>query len=173
MTAEDVCDFLNLMGRYDIHIWLDGGWAVDACLGSQTRRHCDVDIVIEQRNADVANTALQRLGYMPVSRPDTRPWNFVLGDPDGCQIDFHVIVLDETGRGLYGPAGTAKFYPPEALAGNGTVSGRTVDCIAPEWLVRFHTGYEVDATDWADVSALCARFGIPIPPEYRRFTSAT
>jgi hypothetical protein len=39
---------------------------------------------------------------------------------------------------------------------------RTVDCIAPEWLVRFHTGYQVDATDWADVSALCERFGIPV-----------
>lgn len=39
------------------------------------------------------------------------------------------------------------------------MNGRTVDCIMPEWLVRFHTGYEVDATDWADVSALCARFG--------------
>ena len=42
----------------------------------------------------------------------------------------------------------------------------------PEWLVRFHTGYEIDATDWADVSALCIRFGIPVPPEYSRFTDA-
>jgi hypothetical protein len=25
MTAEDVCDFLNLMDRDDTHIWLDGG----------------------------------------------------------------------------------------------------------------------------------------------------
>ena len=49
------------------------------------------------------------------------------------------------------------------------MNGRTVDCIMPEWLVRFHTGYEVDATDWADVSALCARFGLPVPPEYLGF----
>jgi len=27
----------------------------------------------------------------------------------------------------------------------------------------------VDADDWADVSALCQRFGIPIPDDYRRF----
>jgi lincosamide nucleotidyltransferase A/C/D/E len=173
MTSGDVCDFLNLMGRYDIHIWLDGGWAVDACLGWQTRRHSDLDIVIEQGDVDVATAALERLGYGSVPRPDTRPWNFVLGDPAGHQIDFHVIVLDETGRALYGPPGTAECYPAEALAGKGTVNGRTVDCIAPEWLVRFHTGYEVDETDWADVAALCARFGIPIPPEYGRFTGAT
>jgi len=43
--------------------------------------------------------------------------------------------------------------------------------ITPEWLVRFHTGYQVDANDWADVSALCARFDIPIPAEYRPFHS--
>jgi lincosamide nucleotidyltransferase A/C/D/E len=49
------------------------------------------------------------------------------------------------------------------------VNGRTVDCITPEWPVRFHTGYQVDATDWADVSALCVRFGIPIPHEYLGF----
>jgi lincosamide nucleotidyltransferase A/C/D/E len=44
-----------------------------------------------------------------------------------------------------------------------------VKCITPEWLVRFHTGYELDETDWSDVSALCERFGIPIPDEYARF----
>ena len=42
-------------------------------------------------------------------------------------------------------------------------------CITPEWLVRFHTGYEIDATDRADVSAVCERFGIPVPREYLRF----
>jgi lincosamide nucleotidyltransferase A/C/D/E len=104
-----------------------------------------------------------------VSRADTRPWNFVFGEDTGRQIDFHVIVLDERGRGLYGPPGTADHYPAEALTGKGTVNGRAVDCITPEWLVRFHTGYRVDATDWADVSALCARFGIPVPAEYRGF----
>ena len=169
MTAEDVCDFLNLMGHDDIHIWLDGGWAVDACLGFQTRRHSDLDIVIEHRDVSTATTILKRLGYAPVPRPDTRPWNFVLGDDTGRQIDFHVIVLDEGGRGLYGPPGTEDCYPAEALTGKGSVNGRPVDCIAAEWLVRFHTGYHVDATDWADVSALCARFGIPVPAEYLGF----
>jgi lincosamide nucleotidyltransferase A/C/D/E len=43
-----------------------------------------------------------------------------------------------------------------------------VDCVTPEWLVRSHPGYEVDATDWADVCALCERFGIPIPREFLR-----
>ena len=60
-------------------------------------------------------------------------------------------------------------YPAESLMGRGTVKGRVVSCISPEWLVRFHTGYDVDATDWADVSALCERFGIIVPSDYARF----
>src|SRR6266508_3220537 len=83
-------------------------------------------------------------GCGPVPRDDTRAWNFVLGDDAGHEVDFHVIVLDEHGRGQYGPPENGESYPAEALAGTGTVEGRTVDCITPEWLVRFHTGYEVD-----------------------------
>jgi len=47
MTAEGVCAFLELMRTHGVEVWLDGGWAVDACLGAQTRRHDDVDIVID------------------------------------------------------------------------------------------------------------------------------
>jgi lincosamide nucleotidyltransferase A/C/D/E len=169
MTADDVCGFLDFMDAHGIRVWLDGGWAVDACLGSQTRRHSDLDIVIKECHVPVAVGALQRRGFTPVPRSDTRAWNFVLGDGAGHQIDFHVIVLDENGRGMYGPPENGEHYPAESLIGKGSVKGRTVDCITPEWLVRFHTGYRVDARDWADVSALCQRFGIPVPREYLRF----
>jgi hypothetical protein len=36
--------------------------------------------------------------------------------------------------------------------------------------VRFHTGYDLDATDWHDVRLLCERFQIAIPEEYLKFT---
>jgi len=169
MTGDDVCGFLALMDAQGVRVWLDSGWAVDACLGSQTRRHGDLDIVIEERDVPVAVAVLRGRGYAPAPRADTRPWNFVLGDDSGHQVDFHVIALDEGGRGVYGPPENGECYPAQALAGTGTVNGRNVGCIAPEWLVRFHTGYDVDATDWADVSALCERFGIPVPHEYLRF----
>src|SRR5438270_7595855 len=95
MTADDVCDFLTRIDADGIRVWLDGGWGVDACLGSQTRRHCDLDIVIEERDVPAATAAVQRLGYAGVPRPDTRPWNFVLGDENGRPVYFHVIILDE------------------------------------------------------------------------------
>jgi lincosamide nucleotidyltransferase A/C/D/E len=169
MTADDVLHFLDLLDVHGVPIWLDGGWAVDANLGYQTRHHDDLDIVIDEHHVAAAVAALEGRGYAPVPRPDTRPWNFVLGDDAARQIDFHVIVLDEHGRGVYGPPEDAKFYPAEALMGEGTINGRPVHCISPVWLVQFHTGYEPDSTDWADVSALCEHFGIPVPSEYLRF----
>jgi lincosamide nucleotidyltransferase A/C/D/E len=74
-----------------------------------------------------------------------------------------VVVLDDDGRGILGPPERNLFYPTCSLTGTGTINGRTVACISPERLVRFHTGY---ADDWADVSALCARFNLPIPADY-------
>jgi lincosamide nucleotidyltransferase A/C/D/E len=169
MTAKDVCEFLSLIDRLGVRIWLDGGWAVDACLGSQTRRHEDLDIVIEGRDVPAVLAALEKLRFRPVPRPDTSAWNFVMGDDGGHQVDFHVIVVDEHGRGSYGPPTSSDYYPAEALAGAGAINGRTVKCITPEWLVRFHTGYDVNETDWADVSALCQRFSIPIPEDFAKF----
>ncbi|TME14211.1 MAG: aminoglycoside nucleotidyltransferase [Chloroflexi bacterium] len=165
MTADDVCRFLDLMQDLGIHVWLDGGWAVDACLGSQTRHHADLDIALEKRDLAAVVDALRGRGYTDVPRDDTQPWNFVLGDQAGHEVDFHVIEVAEDGRGIYGPAERGEFYPAAALTGTGTVNDRTVDCISPEWLVKFHTGYQLDAKDRADVSALCERFGIALPNE--------
>jgi lincosamide nucleotidyltransferase A/C/D/E len=168
-TAEAVGEFLDLMNSLGIQVWLDGGWAVDACLGVQTRRHDDLDIVIQERDTPRAVEALRVRGYQPVPRDDTSTWNFVLGHENGRQVDFHVIVFDEDGNGVYGPVENGLLYPAEALSGTGEINGRAVACITPRWLVAFHTGYAVDATDWADVSALCDRFGIPIPEDYLPF----
>ena len=103
MTADDVDAFLGLMDTLGVRVWLDGGWAVDACLGAPTRRHGDLDIVIEERDVAAVVSALQARAYAPVARADTRPWNFVMADDAGRQIDFHVVVLDEQGHGAYGP----------------------------------------------------------------------
>jgi hypothetical protein len=34
-------------------------------------------------------------------------------------------------------------------------------------MVKFHSGYELRDKDFKDVSALCDRFGIDYPDEYR------
>jgi len=59
----------------------------------------------------------------------------------------------------------------EHLTGEGFIDGYPVRCISPEWLVKFHTGYDLDENDFRDVRSLCERFGIPLPDEYLRFIS--
>ena len=167
MTASDVVAFLELASRRGIRVWLDGGWAVDACLGRQTRPHGDLDIVVEERQLASLVGALGDRGYRSVPRDDTRAWNFVLGDDEGHEIDFHAIAIEADGRGRYGPPGLVEsWYEREALAWTGEIAGRPVACMPPDWLVRWHTGYELDGDDLADVSALCGQFGIPLPDEY-------
>jgi lincosamide nucleotidyltransferase A/C/D/E len=167
MTSEDVAGLLQRLEQRDLLVWLDGGWGVDALLGEQTRPHGDVDIVIERKDVPTLRHLLEAEGYGDVGRPDTSPWNFVLGDGHGREVDVHVIVFAADGNGVYGPAENGVTYPAASLRGVGLVDGHPVRCIAAEYLVKFHTGYKLRDRDFKDVSALCERFGIDYPDEYR------
>jgi lincosamide nucleotidyltransferase A/C/D/E len=165
-ALPDVLAFLDLVDELQIPIWIDGGWGVDALLGEQTRWHGDLDIVVEARHSATLVQHLKLRGFAPVPRDDTAPWNFVYGDAHGREVDFHLIEFDADGNGQFGPE---DVYPVASLTGVGVIGDRTVRCISPEYLVRFHTGYEPDDDDWHDVSMLCERFGIAVPGEYERF----
>ncbi len=168
MTSMDVLDFYIELDNLGIEIWIDGGWGVDALLSEQTRPHTDLDIVIQQKDLQKVLELLRKRGYQNVERDDTRPWNFVLGDDRGHEIDFHVIVFDNKGNGIYGPTENGEVYPVGSLLGIGNVDGHSVRCIAPEYVVKFHTGYKPSESDFEDISALCKKFGIDFPEAYNR-----
>jgi lincosamide nucleotidyltransferase A/C/D/E len=169
MTAEEVIELYDQLERLGVKIWIDGGWGVDALLGEQTRPHEDVDIVIQQKDLPLLRQLLESQGYDDVPRDDTSPWNFVLGDDQGHLVDVHAIVFDDQQNGLYGPVERGVMYPAASLTGTGVIAEQPVRCIAPEYLVQFHTGYELQESDYHDVSALCDKFGIDLPQEYARF----
>ena len=169
MTSADVVDLYAALQKQRIKIWIDGGWGVDALLEEQTRSHSDLDIAIEQKDVPALRQLLEGRGYRDVKLEIARPWNFVLGDASGREIDVHVIVLDEKGDGLYGPAEKREMYPAASLTGSGKIEGRTVRCISAEWMVKFHSGYPLKEKDFRDVSALCAKFGIELPVVYEQF----
>ena len=172
MTAADIIKLYSDLEKSGIGIWIDGGWGVDALLGKQTRLHADLDIAIEQKDLNKAVEMLEKQGYQNVPRDDTSPWNFVLGDSKNHEIDFHVIVIDDKGNGIYGPPQKGEMYPAGALIGLGRIKKHLVKCIAPEYMVKFHTGYTLRESDYQDVGALCKKFGISLPDEYvRRITS--
>ncbi len=164
MTSQDVLEFLGLTQAHGIEIWIDGGWSVDALLMRQTRIHSDLDIALSHQNVPKLRLLLEARGYKDVPRDDTRDCNFVLGDDLGHQIDFHSFIFDADGKITFGLP-----YPRDSLTGTGFINGIAVKCISPEWLVKFHTGYEVDIDDYRDVLALCQRFNLEMPLEFEKF----
>jgi lincosamide nucleotidyltransferase A/C/D/E len=164
MDASEVIEIVRLFDQNQIEVWIDGGWGIDALLGEQTRAHSDLDIAIRHRDVSKLRALLEARGYKDAKRENARDCNFVLEDDRGQKVDVHTFERDSVGNLIYGIA-----YPPESLTGTGSISGHSVKCIAPEWLVKFHTGYEVDEDDYRDVRALCERFGIEMPSEYEKF----
>src|SRR5258707_8605665 len=169
MNSADVIDLYTTLEKLGIEIWIDGGWGVDALLGEQTRPHKDLDIAIQQKHVVALREFLHAQSYREIKLEDARPWNFVLGDENGREIDVHVIVLDDRGNGIYGPPEKGEMYTAASLTGVGKIDGRTVRCISPEWAVRFHSGYQLKEKDFRDVSALCRKFGIDLPTAYEQF----
>ena len=49
------------------------------------------------------------------------------------------------------------------------IAGYPMRWISPEWLVKFHMGYELDHKEWHDVRLLCERFQIAVPDGYMKF----
>ena len=168
MPARDAVAIYRLLERVGVDVWIDGGWAVDALLGEQTRAHADLDIAIETRHVERLRRALDERRFCEIRRNDSSAWNFVMANSGGLEIDVHAFTFDGKGDGVYGPPENGDFYWAEALTGRGEINRSPVRCISPEWLVRFHTGYELSWTDVRDVQVLCERFGIELPAEYRK-----
>ena len=121
--------------------------------------------MIRQSDGPRVDEVLRGAGYQLVE--GGRPFNYVMTDPSGREIDVHAVVFDAQGNGLYGPgADPTDMYPAGSLEGEGTVGGKTVRCVAPKFLVAFHTGYEIKDSDVHDVYALHRKFGIPLPEAY-------
>lgn len=166
MPPERVLELHNLFTDNGIEIWLDGGWGVDALLEEQTRYHADLDIVLQEKDVQKLRDLLDEQGFQNVERNDTTPWNFVLGDGQS-EIDVHAIVFDERKNGIYGPPERGVMFPATSLLGHGSINGQPVNCISPEWVVKFHTQYKPGDTDFHDVKAICAKFDVELPEQYK------
>jgi lincosamide nucleotidyltransferase A/C/D/E len=164
MTSNFAVELIQWLASTGISLHVDGGWAVDALIGEQTRTHADLDIAIEHKDVTKLRALLESRGYREIPWGDTWECNFVLADDSGHMVDVHSYTFDEDGNHIYGCE-----YPYESLSGRGSINDYDVDCIAPEWLVKFHSGYELQEKDFHDVSALCSKFGIDLPSEFDRF----
>ena len=164
MTAADVTALLDALDEHQVAACVGGGWGVDALLEEQTREHADLDLWAPAAHLEWLFRAFAARGVDRIFPwPGDRPWNFVLHDGDRLRVDLHLYEPLPDGSLRYGSAVDGATFPAEALAGRGVIAGRPVRCEAPEWSVRWHTGYPARAADRHDVPLLCRRFGLPVP----------
>ena len=162
MTASDVISLWFAFEERRLDVTIDGGWAVDAALGGQTREHADLDIAIPHSQLPLLIALLAERGYAWTATGGSWECNYVLADRQGRRVDFHSYELDADGNNRFGVP-----YSACHLEWWGSIDGVRVRCVPPEWQVQFHIGYEFDDADRQDVEALCERFGLPLPDEYR------
>jgi lincosamide nucleotidyltransferase A/C/D/E len=167
MPGGEVLEIVDHLASSGVDVWLDGGWAVDAALGEQTREHDDLDLVVELRHVPTLVTALREKGY--VVGKGVPPKSIELVDASGLQVDVHPVVFDARGDGLYRMDDDEDWaYPAAGFAGEGFVLGRRVRCLTPEAQLVCHMGYAPHLTSYDDVWTLARRFDLPVPDEYRR-----
>lgn len=164
MRASDVVQVLDALDRAGVPAWLAGGWGVDALLGGQTRRHHDLDIVVNGNDGSErgAVTVLDGLGFVTVeARAPAGMWmplKAVLRDGGGRTIELLSVPLhsDGTTMVLSLPAGLSVV--PAAFA-VGQIAGRPAPCLAPAVQIMFHGGFRPTAAQRRDEELLRARFG--------------
>lgn len=170
MDAHRVLDLLSHIEARKISVWLDGGWAIDALLGEQTRSHDDLDLVTRLEDTERIEDALAERGYGLAG--GGLPHSFELVDEEGHQVDAHPASFRADGDGVYRMEdGGEWIFPAAGFRGRGLVLGRRVPCLTPEVVMVNHTtGYALDDEHEQDVRALGERYGIPVPA-FRRLTS--
>ena len=167
MEADRALTLLAALAANGIPAWLDGGWAIDALLGEQTREHDDLDFVARLEDSERIEQTLGDHGYVLVG--GGAPHSFELADAEGHQVDGHPIRFSAAGDGIYKMLdGTDWIYPAEGFKGTGRILGRAVPTFTPEVMMVNHTtGYALDQQHQRDVQALGDHYGIPLPP-FRR-----
>jgi lincosamide nucleotidyltransferase A/C/D/E len=137
MSAEDVVAILDRLEGAGLTAWVDGGWAIDAVAGRQTRPHDDLDLVVWLAEVPEVERALGTLGYERAGGGP--PCSFESVDARGRQVDVHPIAPDGAYRLR---EGGVWHYPLPARETRGTIGGREVRCLDVETQLDCHTGYE-------------------------------
>jgi lincosamide nucleotidyltransferase A/C/D/E len=137
MSAADAVAILDRLEGAGLTVWVDGGWAIDAVAGRETRAHDDLDLVARLEEIPALERELAALGYERAGGEP--PCSFESVDAAGRQVDVHPIADD----GAYAMReGGIWHYPVEGLQGRGTIGGRAVRCLTVEAQLYCRTGYD-------------------------------
>jgi lincosamide nucleotidyltransferase A/C/D/E len=163
MRGRDVVEIVGALTAAGISASIAGGWGVDALLGRQSRRHKDLDLIVDASDAAqaTARRVLHDLGYEAVdNRAEAGKWmplKVVLRDPGGRTIDLLPVHFEGGATGPDAEAAAAPLGPAAFVSG--VVAGHPVSCLSPWVQLTFHTEYAPRRIDRRDVALLSSRFG--------------
>jgi lincosamide nucleotidyltransferase A/C/D/E len=163
MNKQDAIELLTAIENLDIDVYLDGGWGVDALLGRQTRVHNDIDIFIEVKHTATITEFLRSRGFREIVKDFTTAHHTEWHDDIDRTIDLHLFEQKDKETLVF----EYNEYSAEVFQGRGKIGDMNVRCLTAEAQVAFHQGYEHDENDKRDVLALCEKFNIPVPKQYK------
>jgi lincosamide nucleotidyltransferase A/C/D/E len=166
MPSARLLSLLDTAATASIELWLDGGWGVDALLGTQHRLHDDADLVVRLQDVERLTDVLSGCGFSIAL--DELPTRLVLRTPEGEQVDLHPVTFDAHGDGWQAGAatdGSDCLYPADQFT-SGVIDGRCVPCLGPRVQLEHHSGYEPRPHDVSDMRHLTARFALAMPEHY-------
>ena len=139
---------------------LAGGWGIDALLGRITRRHDDIDVIIDQGTDTAAQRALAELGYCEVrtgvAAGPYMPVRTVVRDPPGRTVDLLPMSLSALGELPAAGSGDASHE----VVVVGTIRGASFRCLSASVQLMFHEGYEHGPEERQDVALLREYLGL-------------
>jgi lincosamide nucleotidyltransferase A/C/D/E len=157
----DVAKLLDRLAA--VRLWLDGGWGVDALLGSQTRPHSDLDMVVCRADLSATVDVLRALGFEVLR--DWLPNAIAYRDASDRQVDLHPVDPTPDGGGdQIQLDGRSRWHYSAPVSGE--IGGRPVLCCPVEDQVLCHLGYPPRPTDFEDMRRLGERFGLQLPPPF-------
>jgi len=162
VEAPDLFELLDLLDDMAVHYWLDGGWGVDCLLGTQTRWHSDLDLVLPRSEVERVRAILAARGFL-VTR-DWLPTSLAFRDDQGREVDLHPVdpTADGGGDQLLQGDDVWHYSPPV----EGAINERSVRCASASDQLLTHQGYEPRPVDLLDVHRIAERFNLPVPAAF-------
>ena len=151
MVAEEVVRVIDWLEEQAVVYQVNGGWAVDALLGSQSRPHGDLDVFVDSTMVSSLMKWLSGRGYALVE--DWRPIRLEMRVGDRA-VDIHPMVVDEVGDGVQKGFGDESFVHLARDRTRGVIRGRSVVVATAERLRSLRSGYELRPEDHHDFDVL-------------------
>lgn len=147
MPPEEAIAIIDLLEKEGLSPVLDGGWAVDAVAGEQTRIHQDIDFLVDINSGDSLRTLFESKGFVSHPEETEMPHRLVVVNvPQKLMIDFHLVTFNEDGSATFKITNYKENVPSyeytysgEGISGVGAIKGRTVRCITLEEQVKCRT----------------------------------